>query len=149
MAKRKENQTTGTCRYCGQNMIVHLPEEWDPDEKTQDEYDQLATEQCDCDGAQTSAERNDKKLKAMERMAEYYDELIAVTAGDTERDTLSREKLERQKGLLIGVICCVADGMIEAATVQIAPSEVFSVAIKAKGDLQIKRTYKGSEEWLF
>ena len=145
----KKNQATGNCRYCGQSMIIHLPEGWDPEDREQEEFDMLATAQCECDRAVQEAERNEKKEKAIERMAEYYDEQIKVHAGDTERDILRRARLERQKSLMINVICNVADRMIAAAAVQIAEQEVFQVAVKTKGDLQIKRTFKGSEEWIF
>lgn len=41
------NKMIGRCRFCGQSRIVAAA----PDDATQDLLDQIATDECDCDGA--------------------------------------------------------------------------------------------------
>lgn len=149
MSKSKENQATGVCRHCGQNMLIHLPDDWDPEDKTQEEYDQLATEQCECDQAQNELQKNKQKMNAIARMAEFYDNLISVITTNTPEAIKEIQMLERQQALMISIIETVTDDVIGSAVIQIRPCEAFSVSYKAKGDLQIKRTFKGLEEWIF
>lgn len=149
MAKQKKNQTTGTCKHCGQQMIIHLPDEWDPEDKTQDEYDQLATEQCECSQAMKEADNAKKKAAAIKRMTEYYDNLIAGIKGQDPEAAKERQHLEQRLTFMIGAIEAVTDDVISAAGIQISKAEVLSIGYKANGDLQIKRVYKGSEEWIF
>lgn len=149
MARQKKNQTTGTCKHCGQQMIVHLPEGWDPETKTQDEYDQLATEQCKCSQAMKEAENVKKKAAAIKRMTEYYDNLIAGIKGQDPEATKERQHLEQRLTFMIGAIEAVTDDVISAASIQISKAEVLLIGYKANGNLQIKRVYKGSEECIF
>ena len=149
MARQKKNQTTGTCRYCGQQMIIHLPEGWEPDEKTQEEYDALATEQCECEGAQSEAERARQKEEACARMVEYYSALMAPIDRNTPGGIEEIERLIRQQELMVRIIKMITDRHIAGASVQTTGAEAFSVSIKAKGKLCIRRVYKGMEEWIF
>lgn len=149
MARKKKNQTTGTCKHCGQQMIIHLPDGWDPEEKTQDEYDELATEQCECSQAQKEAENATKRAAAIKRITEYYD---SITARITVQDDIAareRQLFESRLSFAISAIEAVTEGVIVAAGIRISESEMMSIGYKANGDLQIKRMYKGTEEWLF
>ena len=149
MAKQKKNNATGYCKFCGQQLLVYLPEGWDPEDKTQEEYDQLATEQCECEQALTHEEKNQKKLAAIKRMTEYYDELLGQFRINNPETVKEMQKLEGQQALMLKAVEMVADRVVHAAAVQLSLSEAFTVAIKASGDIQIKRTYKGVEEWVF
>ena len=149
MAKRKNNEVTGTCRHCRQTRLIYLPDGWIPEDKEQDDYDNLATEQCECERAVSEAEKNEKKLKAIARMTEYYDELLKMHNQNTKEGQKEWQLLEKQKGLMIRIIETVADEQISGAVVGITKCETFTVMIKANGDLQIKRQYKGTEEWIF
>ena len=130
-------------------MIVHLPEGWDPEDKTQDEYDELATEQCECSQAMKEAENAKKKAADIKRMTEYYDNLIAGIKGQDPEAAKERQLLEQRLTFMICAIMAVTDNAISAAGIQISKAEVLSISYKANGDLQIKRVYKGSEEWIF
>ena len=145
----KEHQVTGTCKYCGQHMMIYLPEGWEPDEKTQEEYDALATEQCECEGAQSEAERARQKEEAISRMVEYYDALTAELNVNTQEGAREFERLSRQQALMVSIISMITDRCIAAASIQMTGAEVFSVSVKSKGQLCIRRIYKGMEEWIF
>lgn len=145
----KKNQATGNCKYCGQSMIIHLPEGWDPEDKTQEEYDDLATEQCECSKAMKKSENAKKKAAAIERMTEYYDNIIADITGQDPEAEQERQLYERRLHFMIGAIEAVTDDAVAAAGIQLSKSEMMSIGYKANGDLQIKRVYKGSEEWIF
>lgn len=147
MAKKK--QTTGNCKYCGQSMIIHLPEGWDPEDKAQEDYDQLATEQCECERALSAEEKNQRKTAAVKRMTEHYDTILDGIKPTTPELQEERKKVEGQQELMIKTVEMVADGHVVAAQVQISLSQMFTVTVKKNGDLQIKRVYKGVEEWLF
>lgn len=149
MARKKKNQTTGTCKHCGQQMIIHLPKGWDPEDKTQDEYDELATEQCECSQAQKEAENATKKAAAIKRITEHYDSIIARITGQDDIAVRERKLFERRLSFAISAIEAVTENVIAAAGIRISESEMMSIGYKANGDLQIKRMYKGTEEWLF
>lgn len=148
----KKNQTTGQCKYCGQSVIIHLPEGWSPEDKTQGDYDQLATEQCICEGSLSEAQREEQKKRAVERMREFYEGRIAEMLTEVRNEAQAvyqHEMLTRQQALMMEVVKDVADRVILGASIPITESEVFTIVVKKGGDLQIKRTYKGSEEWIF
>ena len=149
MARQKKNRTTGTCKHCGQQMIIHLPEGWDTEDKTQEEYDELATEQCECSQAQKEAENATKKAAAIKRITEYYDSIIARITGQDDLAAKERQLFDRRLSFMISAIEAVTEGTIAAAGIRISESETMSIGYKANGDLQIKRMYKGTEEWLF
>lgn len=149
MARQKKNQTIGTCKHCGQQMVIHLPDGWDPETKTQDEYDEMTTEQCECSQAMKEAENAKKKAAAIKRMTEYYDKIIAGIKGQDPEAVKERLLFDRRCTFMVGAIQGVTDNVVSAATIQISKSEMMSIGYKANGDLQIKRVYKGSEEWLF
>ena len=146
---RKKNETLGYCKYCGQQRMIYLPEGWDPADKAQEDYDQLATEQCECERALSAEEKNKRKDAAVQRMTEHYDTILAGIKADTPEHIEERKKIFGQQELMVKTVEMVADGNVVAAQVQISLSQVFSVAVKKNGDLQIKRVYKGVEEWLF
>ena len=145
----KKNQTTGQCKYCGQSMIIHLPEGWDPEEKGQEELDQLATEQCECVQAMSAEAKQKQKREAVKRMEKFYDKQMLEIKGGTPEANQERNRIMNQSDLMVKVIEEVVDRDIYAASIQISQSQMFSVAKKANGDLQVKRVYKGVEEWLF
>lgn len=149
MARKKKNQTTGTCKHCGQQMIIHLPDGWDPEDKTQDEYDALATEQCECSQTKKEAENATKKAAAIKRITEYYDSITARITGQDDIAARERQLFERRLSFAISAIEAVTEDVIAAAGIRISESEMMSIGYKANGDLQIKRMYKGTEEWLF
>lgn len=151
MAK-KQAQTMGTCRHCGQQMVIHLPEDADPAGWTQEDFDQTATEQCICEGAMSEAQKEEQKKRAVDRMREFYEGRIAEMLTEVRNDAQAvyqREMLIRQRILMVGVVEDVADRVILGASIPITESEVFTIVVKKSGDLQIKRTFKGSEEWIF
>lgn len=149
MARKKKNQTTGTCKHCGQQMIIHLPEGWDPEDKAQEDYDELATEQCECSQAKKEAENATKKAAAIKRITEYYDSITAQIKGQDDIAARERQLYDRRLSFAISAIEAVTEDVIAAAGIRISESEMMSIGYKANGDLQIKRMYKGTEEWLF
>lgn len=151
MAK-KQGQTMGTCKHCGQQMVIHLPEDADPAGWTQEDFDATATEQCICEGALSEAQKDEQKKKAVKRMREFYEGRIGEMLTEVRNEAQAvyqHEMITRQQALMVKVVEDVADHVILGASIPITESEVFTVTIKKSGDLQIKRTFKGSEEWIF
>lgn len=144
----KKNQTQGICKYCGQSMMIHLPEGWDPESKDQEEYDRLATEQCECERGKTEEQKKSQVEKAVGRMKDFYNDRIdaKAAAGGTYEEI---EDLKRQAAFMKAAVRSVGEECVEAAHIALTPAEAFSVTYKKNGDLQIKRTFKGTEEWLF
>ena len=97
-----------------------------------------------------SAEAKEKqKREAVKRMKKFYDKQLLEIKGGTPEAGKEQDRIMNQGELMVKVIEEVVDRDIYAASVQISQSQMFSVAKKANGDLQVKRVYKGVEEWLF
>ena len=85
-------------------------------------------------------------------MREFYDGRIAemlTKFRNVAQAAYQHEMLIGQQDLMLKVVEDVADRVILGASIPITESEVFTIVVKKSGDLQIKRTYKGSEEWIF
>lgn len=64
-----ESGKTGTCRFCGQQLIVHGSEEM-----TAPQLEEAATMQCDCDDAKAYQETAQRRDKAKQRVKELFGE---------------------------------------------------------------------------
>lgn len=64
-----ESGKTGTCRFCGQQLIVHGSEEM-----TVPQLEEAATMQCDCDDAKAYQETAQRRDKAKQRVKELFGE---------------------------------------------------------------------------
>ena len=104
--------TTGTCKYCRQiRTIEHAPES-----ATQKEKDDIATHECNCEGAREARmreERIDRAKTAIRQIVERKDEKAAA---------VFRAGLE-----------ATADGRI------------LSIQIKATGGMKYSMTLKGEK----
>ena len=104
--------TTGTCKYCHQiRTLEHVSESF-----TQKEKDEIATHECDCEGARAQRkreERIDRAKTAIRQIVERKDEKAAE---------IFRAGLE-----------AMADGRI------------LSIQIKATGGMKYSTTLKGEK----
>jgi len=64
-----ESGKTGTCRFCGQQLIVHGSEEM-----TAPQLEEATTMQCDCDEAKAYQETAQRRDKAKQRVKELFGE---------------------------------------------------------------------------
>ena len=64
-----ESGKTGTCRFCGQQLIVHGSEDM-----TAPQLEEAATMQCDCDDAEAYQETAQRRDKAKQRVKELFGE---------------------------------------------------------------------------
>lgn len=64
-----ESGKTGTCRFCGQQLIVHGSEDM-----TAPQLEEAATMQCDCDEAKAYQETAQRRDKAKQRVKELFGE---------------------------------------------------------------------------
>jgi hypothetical protein len=64
-----ESGKTGTCRFCGQQLIVHGSEDM-----TASQLEEAATMQCDCDDAKAYQETAQRRDKAKQRVKELFGE---------------------------------------------------------------------------
>lgn len=110
---------TGTCKYCGQVRETFVPEEI---EKTQENLDRLATEQCDCE----KAGKERAKRQAAER------------SKDTLGKMLSRwpEAAEEAKTL----VDLVSKGELEAVTLKVPASTTVKISENSKGNIVVNKT---------
>lgn len=64
-----ESGKTGTCRFCGQQLIVHGSEDM-----TAQQLEEATTMQCDCDDAKAYQETAQRRDKAKQRVKELFGE---------------------------------------------------------------------------
>ena len=64
-----ESGKTGTCRFCGQQLIVHGSEDM-----TAPQLEEAATMQCDCDDAKAYQETAQRRANAKQRVKELFGE---------------------------------------------------------------------------
>lgn len=64
-----ESGKTGTCRFCGQQLIVHGSEAM-----TAPQLEEATTMQCDCDEAKAYQETAQRRDKAKQRVKELFGE---------------------------------------------------------------------------
>lgn len=110
---------TPICKFCGQAVITQLPENC-----TQYEADELASENCSCLAAQGYR----KKLKNKRDAKQQIDELFGKCAGG---DVVE---------LLKDAVELLDESDIEKLTVNINSTTVGEVKIDAKGKYSITKT---------
>ena len=113
----------GICRFCGQITMVKAPENSAPED-----LNRLATEQCDCDGAQLERE----KIMRMQAAGEW--------AKNTFRDTQ-----------LQTVLCSIKstfEGSIDFVTIKIGKN-THKIDRDSDGMIRIRTTFRDSNEETF
>ena len=105
---------TGTCKYCRQYKVVQVPKD---KEYTQEELDDIATAECDCDGAEEEAKVRGKIKAAM--------------------DSIDRILVKRQKKDIAPVM--------QSAVELMARGKIKKVSINIDGDTTCSMYGKGSK----
>lgn len=132
----KANTGIGTCKYCGQQMNVMLPEDTDPEAWGQEALDLAATDRCDCPAPQRKYET------AIVQIKQYFRSLRMTT--NEEPQTIDEmEKIVKE------AIRVVAFGYIASVKIGMLTEDVWDIRIKGDVKLYIRRTYKGMQEWEF
>lgn len=110
---------TPTCKFCGQAVIVELPEGCTPLEA-----EEIATENCSC----LLARENKKKLKAKEQAKAQVEELFGKCSSE---DTVE---------LMKDAVELLHSSDIERLTMNINSTTVAEVKIDAKGKYSVTKT---------
>ena len=115
---------TGTCRYCGQIVMVDGPEDM-----SEAERNNFAVEQCSCDGAKKERERE-------RRIWAAYAYIDAAFEDEKARD------------LMKAAIQAITTEAVDGCQVQIGQRN-YKIDIDTAGMPRIKRTYKEQSEETF
>lgn len=132
----------GVCKYCGQTISLFLP-----DGKTADDYEpqdliDMATGKCACDEAVKESNRLVQEIQAVKQIGEVFEQMILE---DPDRTSV----YDDQRALIENAVRMVCGMTIESAQIRMDAHSSFAIGIKSNGSLRIRRTYKGTEEWIF
>lgn len=120
-AIRTVSMHTGICKYCGQTSTIEAP-----DNLSGEEYNRLATEECDCNEA--IFQRNRKaKMEA---------------AGAWAKSAFSQENGQLQ--LALCAIKATYDGAVESVVTKIG-KKTYKIDKDKDGMIRIKATYKNTD----
>lgn len=141
---KKEKQTTayGICKYCGQRIIVFLPEGKTVDDYEPKELNDMATGRCGCDEAMKEAVRTVQEADALAQIDETFAQMLKEEPGMSLR-------IAAQQSIVKDAVKFVCRGMIESAQIRMDAHSSFAIGLKSNGNLRIRRTFKGTEEWIF
>lgn len=140
--KKQENMASAPCRYCGQIIQLFLPEGRTADSYDQEELVEMATGRCACDEAVTASNRVAQIKGAKGALQELFDRLI-------EESPEEAVKLTAQQTLISDAVNLICSAAIESAQIRMDAHTHFAMGLKSNGELRIRRTFRGTEEWLF
>ena len=86
---------TGTCKYCKQYKVVQVPK---GKEYTQEEVNNIATAECDCEGAEEEAKIQSRIKGAMEsidRILIKKDKKIIAPVMQSAVELMARERIKK------------------------------------------------------
>lgn len=115
--KDRAVEKNGACRFCGQIKLVEALEE----------FNELATEQCNCYEAQNYISRLYRKEKADFRIEELF--------GSGNKPELTDARMQ----MLHQAAGYVVDGIAEKVTVEVTGELKMMVSETAKGNIKINR----------
>lgn len=115
--------TMGTCKYCGQSRIVQTV-----GEITQAKADEIASEQCDCQGAKVEQNRQRKIKKANEWAQQRFENTPEVIS------------------LFKEAIRSITNNEVEKVSIKDTHSWTHVVQLDSDGYLNIKSSKKVEEE---
>lgn len=115
---------TGTCKYCGQIVLIDSQEDM-----SEAERNYYAVEQCSCDGAKKEREREQRILAANAYIDEAFED-------------------EKAQDLMKAAIWAITNDAVDCCQVQIGQRN-YKIDIDTAGMLRIKRTYKEQSEETF
>lgn len=120
-AVRTVSMHTGICKYCGQTSTIEAP-----DNLSGEEYNRMATEECDC--SEAIFQRNRKaKMEA---------------AGAWAKSAFSQENGQLQ--LALCAIKATYDGAVESVVTKIG-KKTYKIDKDKDGMIRIKATYKNTD----
>ena len=96
----------GTCKYCGQQMALVVG-----DEMTEEEINELASRECNCDGAKTNARLYDNRIQ-------------------TEANIKQLVENPEVADLLIGAIPLIQKGLIDNIKTQMNETDKINITQK-------------------
>lgn len=122
---RTVSEHTGICRYCGQIRMITAP-----DGLSGEDYNELATEECECNEAQIQRNRR-AKMEA---------------AGLWAKNIFSQNNGQLQ--LMFCAIKATFDGSVDYVTIKIGKN-THKVDVDGDGMIRIKTAYRDSNEETF
>lgn len=123
MMKESMRAETGTCRFCGQVVVVDVPMHAGPDE-----IDEMASRMCNCDSAQAYEE----SIQRIQRAQSKVDTLYGVRA--------THPVSQSAVGLMYAIIETVEKGSIKAVSMNIDGSTKCKITKTGKGTIKVERT---------
>lgn len=124
-AVRTISKHTGFCHFCNQARIIDAP-----DGLSGEDYNELATQECDCTKAQTERARRAK----MEAAGLWAKNIFSQSNGQLQ--------------LMLCAIRATFDGSVDYATIKIGKN-THKVDVDSDGMIRIKTAYRDSNEETF
>lgn len=132
----------GCCKFCGQRIVLSLPEGCAPEDYTTGELNDMATGRCACDAAERESRRTEQEKQAVSQIGEVFGQMVA-------EDPARANIYTAQQAIITDAVKMICRGGIESAQIRMDANSSFGIGIKSNGNLRIRRTYKGTEEWVF
>lgn len=121
--EKNGDMVAGWCRCCGNQVIIRAF-----GLKTQTEYDDEATRQCNCDGAEEIRNKEEQKALAMKKL-----------------NSITKDERQQTITLLTYAVDMAADRRIKELNVKINDTTKFKVSISSKGKIKITKEVKETE----
>lgn len=118
----------GVCQFCGQVVAIDYPEQIQTDE----EFNQYATEHCNCIEASKERERKTQIRKAKQRIRDLF-------LDGAERCGFEPVQDERIITLLDTAVYLLAYESIKALTVHLPGYQKAKLSVSVKGKINIER----------
>lgn len=144
MGKETIGQTTGTCAFCGQTVMLDMEKG-----ATEEERDNMATLKCGCKQSLATQEKQNRCHAMMEGIEAYFSQEAEKWRGGDEESRILRERLLRQQDAVMAMAGHVLDNTIPHAQIQTEIDTVFDIRKNKDGDVLITRSMKIKDEWVF
>lgn len=121
----------GGCKFCGQTANIEVLQDWEGHE-----WDELATELCDCTEAKCYTYKKKRKEKAKQAIEEQF---------GAERENAVGEDIV---SILKSIIDLAVEDRINSGTIDIGNGIRAKIGVNAKGFIKVERikTEKSSKE---
>ncbi len=133
MAKQsKAGASSGTCRFCGQSVIVE-----DGAEMTAPQLEEAATMRCGCEKALEYQESANRRSVAKQRVGELFGE----DAGEYKQP-------EAVQGILLNTVDAICDKKMKSTVVTIRTGLRCRIMQMAKGKIKVVREISDNNEFV-
>lgn len=127
---KKTHQENRVCKYCGQIIIIEVPDDW-----SEEQMDELTAESCSCPDAQRYNSLKHRKEKAHERIVMLFGEQSELPIDE------SVEKL------LYMAADAAVDLDVERVTISIKDGTKANIRRTPKGSIKIERSESSKDTY--